>query len=90
MVNTSPPLSGVLECGPDGATVVLFTSLHVRVRTITVSRTGVVRDEVSYLSPFDEATERFISDISDALDALGTKPYQETPRVTVRVRASQD
>ena len=79
------PITGLLECNPARATIVLFNSMQIRVRTITISQEGELHDEISPLSPNKTPAERLLSDIERA---LGARPHETPPpetTLTVRV-----
>lgn len=81
-------ISGVLECDTAEAKIVLFNSFQVRVRTITVGKTGAVRDEITYLSPSKEDAETVVTALQRALlgGALGDgEPHFEILHVTKRI-----
>jgi hypothetical protein len=77
IIHERPPLSGILECGKSQAVIVLFNQLQVRVRTIAISRTGMLKDENSFLSTYDDSAELLISEIETALGAISTQPRTE-------------
>ena len=81
------PLSGVLECDSEKATIAIFNSLKLRVRTISVSKDGGLRDEISYLAPAHESAELLLEEISSAL--LAPPDKTDTPRLTIQIRERQ-
>lgn len=80
-------VNGFLECKPHEAAIVLFNSFKLRVRTITISRDGEVRDEISYLSPNRDSVEDLLDEISSAIAPPGLAPSaQENSGLTVQIR----
>lgn len=84
IVHSPSLLQGVLECNEHRAVLVLTNEFHVRVRTITISDSGAIRDENSYLSPSARSAETVLSALRHALYAdapdAGDDPIQVVTR----------
>jgi hypothetical protein len=80
-----PPVSVIVECSPERAVIVCLNSFNVRVRTITISRAGETRDEVSFLASNTESAERLFAEIGAVL----TNSAQENVPFSVQVRERQ-
>lgn len=79
-------LSGIVQCTDTVATIVLFNSFNLRVRTTTLSRDGHVRDEISYLSPYDDAAEALITELCTALHAKTRPDSGKKDQLTISAR----
>ena len=62
-------LTGAIECQPGEATIVIFNSNAVRVRTIRLAKGGVIVDELSFLSGDNTPTLELLQELSHSLQA---------------------
>jgi len=85
-IHDDAPLAGILECESDHATIVLFNTLKLRVRTILISRGGDLRDEISYLSSHDGAAEQLFKELSTEINGPSLRTSGELPHLTVQSR----
>ena len=72
-INDSEPLIGIIECEASKVTTVLVTNFNVRVRTITMSPSGAIRDENSYLAPSTAPPEHVLSEVIRAFTTPTTR-----------------
>lgn len=68
-VKAREPLTGAIECQPSEATIVIFNSNAVRVRTIRLAKGGVIVDELSFLSGDNTPTIEILEELSQSLQA---------------------
>jgi hypothetical protein len=80
--HSEPPMSVIVECSSDRAAIVCLNSFHVRVRTITISRTGETRDELSFLASHTDSVETLLSEIGAVL----AEPTREDSAFIIHVR----
>ena len=71
-VRAHEPLTGAIECQPGEATIVIFNSNAVRVRTIRLAKGGVIVDELSFLSGDNTPTIEILEELSQSLQASET------------------
>ncbi len=68
------PMNGSIECTPQEASVVIFNRDGVQVRAIRLSESGVIVDEVSFISPDNTSTLELLEELRSALDTAHSSP----------------
>lgn len=68
-LDAEQPLTAVLECSPNTATLVVFNQYQVRVRTLRLLADGRISDEVSYLCPDLTPADETLRAVKESLAA---------------------
>lgn len=75
-------MSGALDCTGRDVTVVLFNGFNVRVRTITLAPSHMVRDENTYLSPSSEPADALLARVAHALHSRNQGEAKDSVHIT--------